>query len=354
MDKKNKMNTLQILRAIAFFEIFFGHCGIAFFTGAFGVSIFIVLSGFCMAVNYLPKAETLTRSPLDNVKSAIFKIRKLYGLHLLMLVCAFLLARMPTSPDAVKRMVMDLLLVQSLSPYAADYFSYNGVSWYLSMYLFLSMAAPYVILLLSRMKEKRQVMTALAAALAIMAAVGVYVSRTQLPIGDNFAFWLTYISPFYRILEFFSGAVFGWLYCNQDSKEKCSTAVMTFTELLTAALFVGVICIFHKLETKGGYDGLCYTALFTPVSILLVMVFAKSRGLLLKLLDNPFLLWLGNLSGYTFLIHQVVIRWLRTVLDGFYMGNHETAVITLGSLLITVCAAEGFQRIQGNVRKIKR
>ena len=53
LDKKRKIESLQILRAIAFFEIFLGHCGIRIFTGSFGVSIFVVLSGFCTALNYL-------------------------------------------------------------------------------------------------------------------------------------------------------------------------------------------------------------------------------------------------------------------------------------------------------------
>lgn len=34
---KKQIESLQVLRAIAFPEIFLGHCGITFFTGAFGV-----------------------------------------------------------------------------------------------------------------------------------------------------------------------------------------------------------------------------------------------------------------------------------------------------------------------------
>lgn len=350
LQQKKKINTLQILRAIAFLEIFLGHCGISFFTGAFGVSIFVVLSGFCTAVNYLPKAEELPRSLKSNLKAALLKIKKFYGLHLLMLVWAFLLADMPTSAEAVKRLVMNGLLLQSLSPWSADYFSYNGVSWYLSMFLFLSIAAPYIMILISKMKQKKQVIPASLAVFAFMVGVGAYVSRTPVPVGDHFAFWLTYISPFYRILEFFTGAALGWLYCHRDSERKGSAVLMTVGELLTAALFVGVILVFHKMETAGGYDGLCYTALFTPVSVLLVMVFAGSRGYFMKVLDNPFLLWLGNLSGSAFLIHQIVIRWLRMVLGGFDTGNYETAIVTALGFFITACLVEGFLWLQRKVR----
>ena len=152
---KKQIESLQILRAIAFLEIFLGHCGITFFTGAFGVSIFIVLSGFCMALNYLPKADKISLSPVSNIKYALLKIKKLYGLQLVMLVAAFLLAQMPTSAEAIKRLVMDVLLVQSLSPNSADFFSYNGVAWYLSAYLFICIFSLYVIKLISKCKNKK-------------------------------------------------------------------------------------------------------------------------------------------------------------------------------------------------------
>ena len=338
LQKRSRIESLQILRAIAFLEIFLGHCGIAFFTGAFGVSIFIVLSGFCISINHLPKIDSIGLSLGSNVKNALSKMKKLYGLHLFMLACAFLLAKMPVSAEAIKRLVMDILLVQSWSPHAEDYFSYNGVAWYLSVYLFLSLAAPYIVWILSKVKTKKQVLFSMAAVFAGMAAVGGFISWKTIPVGDNFAFWLTYISPFYRMLEFYLGAALGKLYLECDREIPDHVTKSTIVEAITAALFVGVICVFHKIE--GHCDGLCYTALFTPVSLLLVIVFARSKGLLMKILNNRFLLWLGNLSSYTFLIHQVVIRWLATLLDRESLGNAYIFVLTIVSFGITVIGAE--------------
>ena len=71
-----------------------------------------------------------------------------------MLVCAYLLAKTPTSAGAIKRLVMDALLVQSWSPHADDYFSYNGVAWYLSTYLFILILAPWVMKVLSKWKKQ--------------------------------------------------------------------------------------------------------------------------------------------------------------------------------------------------------
>ena len=112
---------------------------------------------------------------------------------------------------------------------------------------------------------------------------------------------------------------------------------MTIAELLAVCAFLAVIKVFHKME--GVYDGLCYTALFTPVSIYLVYVFAKSRGICMKLLNNPVVLWIGNISSYTFLIHQVVIRMLQQKLPQSLGGNVRIAVIIGISFAISAIGA---------------
>ena len=334
---RKQIESLQILRAIAFLEIFLGHCGITFFTGPFCVSIFFVLSGFCMALNYLPKADKISLSPVSNIKYALLKIKKLYGLHIIMLVAAFLLAKMPTSAEAIKRLVMDVLLVQSLSPHSADFFSYNGVAWYLSSYLFICFFSLYIIKLISKCKNKKVAAIGGIFVYAVMILIGLYVSNSPITVGDNFAFWFTYIFPGYRLLEFFLGSILGWLYMELEQKNHVGKISATVLEICAVILFVVVILVFHKME--GVYDGLCYTALFTPISILLVAVFAGSNGLVMRILNNPVFLWLGNLSTYTFLIHQVVIRWLRRILGNLYVGKYEVLLVTILSFTITAAIA---------------
>lgn len=343
LKNNGRIETLQILRAIAFLEIFLGHCGITFFTGAFGVSIFIVLSGFCMGLNYLPKADKLRLSPVFNVKNALGKVKKLYGLHLIMLAAAYLLAKMPTSAEAMKRLVMDVLLLQSLSPYSADFFSYNGVAWYLSTYLFLCVFSLYVIKLISRCKSRKSVITVATVVYVVMAVVGFALTKKTVPIGDGFAFWFTYIFPGYRILEFALGVLLGWLYLNAEKKECSKVVFSTALECAAVIVFIVVIRVFHKME--GVYDGICYTALFTPVSLFLVAVFVMSRGWLMKLFNNPVFLWLGDLSTYTFLIHQVVIRWLKQILNIYYSGEHYVLVLTILSFAISSIAAMFVQHL---------
>lgn len=338
MQKKNRIDSLQILRAIGFLEIFLGHAGVSFFTGAFGVSMFIVLSGFCVAINYLPRIDQQDVSVVGNIKFAVSKIKKLYVLHLIMLLLKFIFSNMPTSSKAIRRMVMDILLAQCWSPYIEDFFSYNGVAWYLSTYLFICFFAPWLIKLLSKIKKKETAVTTGILVYFIMTFIGILATKRPLSFGDSFPYWLTYILPFYRLLDFALGALLGWLYLDSSKEEKWNPKLSTIMELCTVAAFIVVVKIFHRIE--GVYDGICYNALFAPVSLWLVIIFVRSRGALMKLLDNRFFHWIGNLSSYTFLIHQIVIHRMMGIWKNHFSGNVCLLLIVISSFLISMAAAQ--------------
>lgn len=349
VDKKNRIESIQSLRAIAFLEIFLGHCGIEFFAGSFGVSIFVILSGFCMAINYLPKAESFSLSPVKNVKYGISKVKKLYGLHLIMLAVTYFMVGMPTSGRAIKRLVVDILLLKCWRPHSQDYYSYNGVAWYLSMYLFVCMLSPYVMRLTAKIKEKKQVYAISAAVYLFMLAVGFYVSRIPIEIGDGFAKWLTYICPFYRVLDFSLGVMLGWLYLSSGRKEQKNIAAATVLEVLAAAAFIIIELVYPGVKAE--YMGIGYTVYFIPVSLLIVYVFAKNDGIITKMLNNRCLVWLGNRSSMTFMIHQIVIRWLYMKMDREVLGNGYLLVMILCSFAITIAGTFVYQQLQKILQK---
>lgn len=340
MKKEKRIDSIQILRAIAFLEIFLGHCGINFFAASFGVAIFMVLSGFCMAINYLPKEKSLSLSPLKNMKFGISKVKKLYGLHLVMLAVMYVIAKMPVSVLAIRRLITDVLLLKCWKFHSEDYYSYNGVSWYLSTYMFICMMAPYVMKLIAKIKNKKQLFISMAAVYGIMVVVGYYVSVVQIPLGDGFAKWLTYISPVYRVLDFSLGAMLGWAYLNCNWEETLTKNKALVLEFLAVLAFV--ISEYVYLPIKERYMGIGYTVYFTLTAMLLVWVFAVHRSVITKALNNPVLMWLGNLSSMTFLIHQVVIRWLRMNLNMAAFGKWYLPFIILSSFAITIAGTYAY------------
>ncbi len=320
-----------------------------FFAGSFGVAIFTVLSGFCMAINYLPKADRLSLSPVKNVKFGVSKVWKLYGLHLIMLAIMYVIVKMPTSGEAIPRLIVDILLLKCWRPHSEDYYSYNGVAWYLSMYMFVCMLAPYVMKLIAKIKNKKQLAGFAVIIYAVMLGIGYYVSVVNIPIGDGFAKWLTYICPLYRVLDFSLGAMLGWLYLNCDWKKNLTTGKAFLLE--AAALAAFIISEKAYLPIKENYMGIGYTVYFTLTALLLVWTFAVNGSVITKALNNRVLLWIGNISSLTFLIHQVVIRWVKMNLDKNAMGEWYLLVVIIVCFAITITGAEAYLFLQ---KKLKR
>lgn len=80
-EHSNKIASLQVLRVVVFMEIFLFHCGCSVMTGGFGVSIFIVMSGFLYGV----------KGAAPSIKHVFKNIMKLYPLHIICLLVGFVL-----------------------------------------------------------------------------------------------------------------------------------------------------------------------------------------------------------------------------------------------------------------------
>lgn len=351
LGEKKKLMGIQTLRAIAFLEIFLGHCGVQWCAASFGVSIFMILSGFCMAINYLPKADKFDLSPVSSVKFAFGKIKKLYPLHLIMVVAIYIIVQMPTSEKAIERLIREVLLLKCWTTYSEDYFAYNGVAWYFSTYLYVCMLAPYAIKLVSKIKNKAQLLISGAFVYAVMVGMGYYLTLAQIPIGDTFAKWATYINPLYRILDFSMGVMLGWLFLHRQESDVKNKTMVHLLEVLAVAAFI--LQEYAYLPIKENYMGIGYNVYFTLSSLLIVWVFAVSGGFVTKLLNNKVLIWVGNLSGYMFLIHQVVIRGLKMYTGKSLQGNVHLMYIIVATFVISVIGAYIYIYLEKTANKMK-
>ena len=334
MGENKKLQGIQILRAIAFLEIFLGHCGVKWCAASFGVSIFNILSGFCMAINYLPKADSISLSPVESVKFSVSKIKKLYWLHVIMIAVIYVLCKMPTSGQAIPRLIREILLVKCWTTHSEDYFSYNGVAWYLATYFYICMMAPYVIKLIAKIRNKKQMLLAGGGIYIVMFAIGLYLSLVTIPIGDGFAKWVTYICPFYRMLDFSLGALLGWFYLNCRNQEQSDSKKALMLEIL--ALLAFIVMEWAYLPIKENYMGIGYNVYFVPASMLIVWVFSANESVITKFLNNKVLLWIGNISGFTFIIHQVVMRGLRMYVIDQNLGVWYTPCVVVSTFIVTI------------------
>ena len=83
---KKRLESIQALRAIAFILVFLSHTELTL-TGPAGVSLFLMISGFCMTYTYLDKPDRVPEANLcSSLAFAKRKILKLYPLHLVTLL----------------------------------------------------------------------------------------------------------------------------------------------------------------------------------------------------------------------------------------------------------------------------
>lgn len=134
---KGKIYSLQALRGIAFLGVFGCHVGFIDL-GAWGVSVFFILSGFVMYYKYNDKE--LKCGILKNLLFSIRKIRKLYFLHIITMIFALLIDKF-----SIREIVLNILLVQTWVPDTRVAFSLNSVAWYLSVSFFLYFLFPYIL-----------------------------------------------------------------------------------------------------------------------------------------------------------------------------------------------------------------
>lgn len=149
-SKGQRINSLQGLRAILFVLIFSFHTSMIrnisessiylnFIKGGGGteaVAFFFVLSGFVEALHQRKEVPSIKKIR----RLCIAKVKKFYGVHVF-----FLLAVIPTmivsvvkAPlQAVGRMIINLLLLQSWFPDEQIWLSYNSVTWFISTLAFL-------------------------------------------------------------------------------------------------------------------------------------------------------------------------------------------------------------------------
>ncbi len=330
---KNRINSLQVIRAFAFLGIFTSHSSIVAFSGggAWGVSVFLILSGFLMFCSYGDTDRIKGNGIVYSIRFGIGKIKKLYPLHIVSMFLAmpylFLEYKgylgIGKIVNPTLKMFFNATLMQSWVPNRGFYFSLNAVSWYLSVSLFLYIMFPFILRL---MKKYNGIKTAIVVMICTFALqiVMAYVSyRIQIDFidNDNFIHWFTYIFPLSRLEDFVIGCNLGYIFMNMknDVERSCKKytllefgiIVLIILQLATYVLVVSIPSIDDPSISSENWWSL--TCFWTITSCALIYVFAMNAGKISKILANKSLVFIGNMSANAFLIHQMVYRYLESV-----------------------------------------
>ncbi len=310
---QEKNVSLQALRALAFFGIFFSHAFRPTMWATLSVSVFFVLSGFLMFIRH---SETDHDPSLkNNFKFAVSRIAKIYPLHIITLILALLMNivldihnHVMNAEFGLDLLIRTLLDIPLLTAWAPDFGSLNGVAWYLSVMLFLYFIFPFI---KNRIREEGISVCIIKTVCILVIQVISYKIWIDI-IGYDFqtglerCTWFSYYFPVFRLGDFVIGCCLAGAV--KESKQISISKAM-YSVFETVLLMLSVFLVYFNFNAylppciSPGFN---MTTLYIPVAAGWVYLFYVKKGIITALLSNAFLVHIGDLSAYLFLIHSVV------------------------------------------------
>ncbi len=379
------LHALTGLRFVAAFAVFVHHVGGRFglpndelALGSFAVSFFFVLSGFILTYVYADRLQ------YGGLKKFYFtRWARIWPLHLACLLIAIL--TMGSMPQLIRgegwgKLITNALLLQSWVPNTPWVFSFNGVAWSISTESFFYLMFP-LFLIGGQKKFWLKYVGLLGLTAIVLVSLG---SLSTIPeIQTKFDFYrIGHVNPLLRLPEFCTGMAVGFVHLNKSfalrpcfknrntlppGRRRCAVAeasavaagkewetcystglrrigLDTVAELSCFAAMVGcwlMVNQYHLMqhitaaswggETMGSWFRVTYSA---GIFALTIFVFARSRGLVGRLMSSRMLVFLGEISFAFYMIHFVVIRYIDRVAVSF--GQLSPWLVALCCLGISI------------------
>lgn len=342
---KNRLTAIDGLKFLAVLLIYWWHCPLpkpeAELGGRMCAFLFLA-SGFLVARTYRERMDM----PLLRKwwRYALYKFLAVWPLHFLMfLVCAWYWeAGQFSSTPGWRIALANLLLLQAWVPDPAWFFSFNGVSWFLSVLMFCYLLSFPVLTLC---KRTGPAFVAFAACVFLSWTVErAILSGVCLPLD-------LHVSPLVRSLQFFTGMS---AYCvisgspRRPVRRKWSRSVL---EVVALSACAGMVFAMRS----------CPMAVFCLFFAFILVVFMPGDGCVSRLLSSRPLRFASSWQFEFFMIHQVVIRvfshychdWIRVHL---HAGHHAVCIAYISGEFILCCLlAWGWHRfVDGYVRRLAR
>lgn len=204
---KRRVQSLQALRGIAFLMIFCSHCTfIESFSaswGGIGVSVFVVLSGFVVTFG---KDLKDMQCRLKAVPYTIKRIKKIFPLHFITLFIRLVLEHVHGMEIPFILVLLNITMMKSFIPVQKIYYSWGGVTWYLTLIWLFALLTPFLIRILKTFQKYCLHMFLLVLLFRIS---WIYIWHTS-----DISQWWNYINPFFRVTDYFTGMILGANICS--------------------------------------------------------------------------------------------------------------------------------------------
>lgn len=299
--------------------------------GSMGVAMFIMMSGFLNMYNYKPDKYINKSTWGEYIRR---KIKKVYPLHLVTLAATMLFllaARQMTINQCAVRLVPQLLMIHAFIPIESFYFSFNKLSWYLSIFLLISI----VDMPLLKWFEKR----AVSQYKIIVIGCFLFEAAWYAAFGGlNNAHWICYINPCFRMVDYCIGISLGGLYKKRDNPAVMDYKTGTLLEILTLVL------LFAILPTKHLFVHQFYRLFYSVVAAVVIFVFSLEYGEVSVIFGKSLAFRMSNQTLNWYLMHQIAIHTVMIFFDNEWICFFVTIVVVLIGCYIWNLILKGFHK----------
>lgn len=356
--KPDRIDSFTGLRAVAMMTVFCSHLNYladtsfqGFYSlidnGRFGVNFFLVLSGFVLALGYSDRVDAydLARD-VQFVKKRISKIYVPYLITMILAIPLYIYDAVLSEgaldvPLMIRRLLINIGMIQAAVPFAKYSTSINVVSWFISTIFILYLLTPGIL----RLNNKVSKHFTLAKLVLFIFAVLFFYCCFFMAIREieyiRFAdrgLSIIYINPLIRLFPFLLGMIGYDIYrlLGDLRMEKGS-----FAEISGMAVFF----LWWITAKKTGLPTVLTECADMLVSLLVVLVFAISRrGFVSGLLSQEKLLYLGKISLEFYLIHYSVIQY--GMISAIHFGLDKGIAVIPLTLVFFVLSLYGARLIR--------
>lgn len=306
----NKVNSLTSLRFFAALAVFMHHVstisffsmgkldylGHFFYEGNTGVTFFYVLSGFIISFSYREKMISGASKAWGFILNRLARIYPVHFITFFIAIAVYYGSQNLQDITATKAF-MNILLVQSWYPSLSTSFSFNGVSWSISVEMFF-----YSSFILLCFLSGRQI----AVLLVILLSIIIFIQKSNIAhdaLSNIDRVWLFYVNPLFRIVDFISGMLIFHVYKNLKHIN-----IGLLTSSLMEVFSILLLVVFILMNGNSTPEMRLDIYYIIPISII-ILVFSVSNGLMSKAITIRPLIFLGEASFSFYMIHQIVFNY---------------------------------------------
>lgn len=311
-----------------------------FSEGFLGVSFFFILSGFILSLTY--KTKLLERN-VTLKQFFVARFARIYPVHIVTMLIA-----VPLHWAILKEVLpYHLLLIQSFVPSQNIYFSLNAPSWSISNEMFFYALFPFLIFFFFKLPSYTKIIMSILMTLTVIII--------NIVLDDSLQHYWLYISPLTRIFDFIVGILLFDLCFYLKMRSNSIKINFPFLEVVS----IGIFLVFFFLHE---YVPISYRySVYYWIPMVLIILAAsqeyitrETKGIFNYILSSRILVYLGEISFCFYMLHKLVISYVRGLFKYFNFEISPIIIATICFILTIMASILTFEKLEKPLnRKIK-